>query len=97
MHCIKTLINIAASGCLPLESYFMLNLALYSQNFSMDMSRNESLYCFFQVGLSGSGKSTVVNLLLRLYEPTNGEVNKLSFYSCACFYFVVDGEKKNWN
>ncbi|KAI3467581.1 hypothetical protein Pfo_024244 [Paulownia fortunei] len=26
------------------------------------------------VGLSGSGKSTVVSLLLRLYEPTNGEI-----------------------
>ncbi|KAL7134930.1 hypothetical protein ABFS83_11G058500 [Erythranthe nasuta] len=26
------------------------------------------------VGLSGSGKSTIVNLLLRLYEPANGEI-----------------------
>ncbi|KAL6613953.1 hypothetical protein ACP70R_036223 [Stipagrostis hirtigluma subsp. patula] len=26
------------------------------------------------VGLSGSGKSTILNLLLRLYEPTNGQI-----------------------
>ncbi|KAK9667746.1 hypothetical protein RND81_13G008800 [Saponaria officinalis] len=26
------------------------------------------------VGLSGSGKSTIVNLLLRLYEPTGGQI-----------------------
>ncbi|GJM92117.1 hypothetical protein PR202_ga08548 [Eleusine coracana subsp. coracana] len=26
------------------------------------------------VGLSGSGKSTIVNLLLRLYEPTHGQI-----------------------
>uniref|UniRef100_M8AT99 ABC transporter B family member 26, chloroplastic n=1 Tax=Aegilops tauschii TaxID=37682 RepID=M8AT99_AEGTA len=32
------------------------------------------LYHSTQVGLSGSGKSTIVNLLLQLYEPTNGQI-----------------------
>lgn len=33
------------------------------------------VYTYFaKVGLSGSGKSTFVNLLLRLYEPSDGQV-----------------------
>lgn len=34
----------------------------------------DSTTCFAKVGLSGSGKSTFVSLLLRLYEPSNGQV-----------------------
>ncbi|KAL8519167.1 hypothetical protein ACS0TY_010195 [Phlomoides rotata] len=41
------------------------------QNFSLTVHPGE-VVAF--VGLSGSGKSTVVNLLLRLYEPTSGEI-----------------------
>ncbi|XP_042048928.1 ABC transporter B family member 26, chloroplastic-like [Salvia splendens] len=41
------------------------------QNFNMTVHPGEVVAI---VGLSGSGKSTVVNLLLRLYEPTNGEI-----------------------
>ncbi|KAG6426461.1 hypothetical protein SASPL_110684 [Salvia splendens] len=41
------------------------------QNFNLTVHPGEVVAI---VGLSGSGKSTVVNLLLRLYEPTNGEI-----------------------
>ncbi|XP_047957813.1 ABC transporter B family member 26, chloroplastic [Salvia hispanica] len=41
------------------------------QNFNLTVHPGEVIAI---VGLSGSGKSTVVNLLLRLYEPTNGEI-----------------------
>ncbi|GAB2297956.1 ABC transporter B member 26, chloroplastic [Dionaea muscipula] len=41
------------------------------QNFNISMSPNEVVGI---VGLSGSGKSTIVNLLLRLYEPTTGQI-----------------------
>lgn len=41
------------------------------QDISMSMHPNEVIAL---VGLSGSGKSTIVSLLLRLYEPTSGEI-----------------------
>ncbi|KAK9707440.1 hypothetical protein RND81_07G197800 [Saponaria officinalis] len=41
------------------------------QDITLSMHPNEVIAL---VGLSGSGKSTIVNLLLRLYEPTNGEI-----------------------
>ncbi|KAL9248953.1 ABC transporter B family member 26, chloroplastic-like protein [Drosera capensis] len=41
------------------------------QNLSISMCPNEVIAL---VGLSGSGKSTIVSLLLRLYEPTSGEI-----------------------
>ncbi|KAL1550818.1 ABC transporter B member 26, chloroplastic [Salvia divinorum] len=41
------------------------------QNFNLTVHPGEVVAI---VGLSGSGKSTIVNLLLRLYEPTNGEI-----------------------
>ncbi|XP_057529243.1 ABC transporter B family member 26, chloroplastic [Amaranthus tricolor] len=41
------------------------------QDINISMHPNEVIAI---VGLSGSGKSTIVNLLLRLYEPTSGEI-----------------------
>ncbi|KAF3431202.1 hypothetical protein FNV43_RR25932 [Rhamnella rubrinervis] len=41
------------------------------QNVSISLHPNE-VVAF--VGLSGSGKSTMVNLVLRLYEPTSGQI-----------------------
>ncbi|XP_057252054.1 ABC transporter B family member 26, chloroplastic isoform X2 [Beta vulgaris subsp. vulgaris] len=41
------------------------------QDITISMHPNEVIAI---VGLSGSGKSTIVNLLLRLYEPTGGEI-----------------------
>ncbi|XP_048318340.2 ABC transporter B family member 26, chloroplastic [Ziziphus jujuba] len=41
------------------------------QNVSISLHPNEVVAI---VGLSGSGKSTVVSLLLRLYEPTGGQI-----------------------
>ncbi|KAL9241120.1 hypothetical protein vseg_015267 [Gypsophila vaccaria] len=41
------------------------------KDISLSMHPNEVIAI---VGLSGSGKSTIVNLLLRLYEPTSGEI-----------------------
>ncbi|XP_021853686.2 ABC transporter B family member 26, chloroplastic [Spinacia oleracea] len=41
------------------------------QDINISMHPNEVIAI---VGLSGSGKSTIVNLLLRLYEPTGGEI-----------------------
>lgn len=41
------------------------------QNINISIHPNEVVAL---VGLSGSGKSTLVSLLLRLYEPTNGQI-----------------------
>ncbi len=41
------------------------------ENISFDISNNEMVAL---VGPSGAGKSTIVNLLLKLYEPSHGEI-----------------------
>ncbi len=40
-------------------------------NVSFTINKNESIAL---VGNSGAGKSTVINLILKFYEPTNGEI-----------------------
>lgn len=41
------------------------------ENFSLDIKRGESVAL---VGHTGAGKSTIVNLICRFYEPTSGEI-----------------------
>ncbi len=44
---------------------------LVLKNFNLDVKKGESVAL---VGATGSGKSTIVNLLCRFYEPNNGEI-----------------------
>lgn len=41
------------------------------ENFSLELNKNEKVAL---IGKTGSGKTTVVNLLCRFYEPINGEI-----------------------
>jgi ATP-binding cassette, subfamily B, bacterial MsbA len=49
------------------------------KNFNLKILKGERIGI---VGLSGSGKSTVINLLTRIYRPSNGEI-------------IIDGKKLN--
>lgn len=55
------------------------------ENFSFSLNKNEKLAL---VGRTGSGKTTIVNLLCRFYEPTKGQIkinddNYLNYSICS--------------
>lgn len=72
-------------GCMRVDDFSCGCISLHNLHFKYIMSGNNVLNdinlrlplgkTIAIVGSSGSGKTTLVKLLLKLYEPTNGEIN----------------------
>lgn len=60
------------------------------QNVSFEMTKNQSIAF---VGLNGAGKSTIVKLLLRFYDPDSGEIlvngENIKVYDLKSYYRCV--------
>ncbi|OVA20624.1 ABC transporter [Macleaya cordata] len=56
------------------EVVAIVRKCLFSSLYQCQVQHITALSNLYQVGLSGSGKSTLVSLLLRLYEPTEGQI-----------------------
>jgi len=65
----ETLQNIQTIEYKDVDLYYEEKQALFQINFSVQRPKKVAF-----VGESGGGKSSVVNLLIRLYDPTSGEI-----------------------
>lgn len=66
-----TNLNIKTAGIQIRNVKFRYNKKYVLDNLSLDINPGEKVGI---VGLSGAGKTTLVNLLLRMYDPTSGEI-----------------------
>ena len=68
----------------------------FLKNINMTINRGERIAL---VGYNGAGKTTLVKLIMRLYDPTDGEIryqneNIMNYNILSTPAIVVDGEVK---